>query len=176
MNKKARSNSFFYNLAVDLTKTKDHTEYNIDAHTLPYCSSKEQMYDLLNRWSLKRFEQFEKTSALYSKFIRYQSEITFDLMKNDVEFNSRYGKNLINYLTDNYQLFESLTKIKPKLSCTWTIEQLKRLEPNERVLPICFQNQNQLILRRAPDEMIKLIVEVAHHHKGQLIAKYLFGY
>ncbi|CAF3107678.1 unnamed protein product, partial [Rotaria sp. Silwood2] len=49
----------------------------------PLCRT-DQIIDLLSRWSLKRLEQIDSTSAFYSKLILYQPRIVIHLIKGDL--------------------------------------------------------------------------------------------
>ncbi|CAF3920103.1 unnamed protein product [Rotaria sordida] len=50
------SSSFFYELACHLTQLFHRDQFNIDAHTLPFCSSN-QIMKLLSHWSFTRYSQ-----------------------------------------------------------------------------------------------------------------------
>jgi hypothetical protein len=161
------STSFFYKLACDLTSSFAHSEFNIDAHTLPFCSTPEQIQDLLSRWSLSRFEQINKTSPLSQKLIHYQPRVTIELLQNGLA--SKYGNDdeLESYIRDNRDVFLSLVEQQPKAMCCFTIKHLKQLNTRKRILPDFIQQKQKRLFDKAPAEMIELISLVAAHEPGQ---------
>ncbi|CAF4476503.1 unnamed protein product, partial [Rotaria sp. Silwood2] len=129
-----KSSSFFYDLACHLTESNNHEQYNIDAYLLPFCKY-DQIIDLLSRWSLKRFEQVDLTSAFYCKLIRYQPLIIIHLMKADLnEYKNDYEK-FSNYFNKKYKTFDLIAKKEPKELMNLTIEYLNQLEKHKRFLP-----------------------------------------
>ncbi|CAF4030110.1 unnamed protein product, partial [Adineta steineri] len=156
-----KSSTFFYDLASHLTKTYHHSQYNIDAHLLPFCT-KDQIFDLLSRWSLKRIEQIDFSSAL----VRYQPGAIIDLIRNDLKEKKSNHKKFRSYFRDNDKLFEAIAKKYPKELIVLTIEYLNQLEKHERFLPCIIQSKKQYFFKKAPNEMIELITIVASNQPG----------
>lgn len=161
------SSSFFYNLVCHLTQSFDHDEFNIDAHTLPYCSFN-QIIDLLSQWSLTRYSQIHFSSPFRSKLIRYQPLIVIHLIKGDLNNKYTDDDELSNYFRENKKLFEFLTKKEPKTMCHFAIEHVNRLEKHKKMLPAFIEAEEERIFKKAPDEMIKLISLVASYQPGLL--------
>ncbi|CAF3417336.1 unnamed protein product [Rotaria sp. Silwood1] len=163
------SSSFFYDLACHLPKLYHHDEFNIDAHTLPFCSSN-QIMKLLSQWSLTRYSQIHFSSSFHSKLIRYQPLIVIHLIKGDLI--DKYTNNdiLLKYYRDNKELFELLARKEPKAMCHFAIEHVHRLEKHKRLLPAYIVSEVKRMFDKAPDEMIQLITLVASHQPG--IIKY----
>ncbi|CAF0890845.1 unnamed protein product [Adineta steineri] len=151
-----KSSTFFCSLASHLTETYHHSQYNIDAHLLPFCT-KDQIFDLLSRWSLKRIEQIDFSSAL----IRYQPRIIIDLIRNDLKEKKSNHEKFRSYFRDNDKLFEAIAKKQPKELIRLTIEYLNQLEKHERFLPSIIESKKQYFFKKAPSEMIELITIVA---------------
>ncbi|CAF1154529.1 unnamed protein product [Rotaria sordida] len=160
------STSFYYNLACTLTSSIDHNQFNIDAHTLPYCSTTEQIEDLLSRWSISRFDQIENTSPLRSKLLRYQTLIAIRLIKNDLASKYNVNDELESYFRNNRELFLFLAQQEPKVMCRFAIEHLKRLDKHKRILPEFIYEKQKRMFAKAPDEMIELISLTATYQPG----------
>jgi hypothetical protein len=82
------SSSFFSNLTCRLTELCNHDQYNLDAHLVPFCT-KDQILDLLSRWSLTRLEQIDCSSPFYYKLIHYQPLFIIHLIKGDLNEKKR---------------------------------------------------------------------------------------
>ncbi len=174
------SSTFFYNLACQLTESLHHDEFNIDAHTLPFCSS-DQIMDLLSRWSLTRYNQICFSSSFCSKLIRYRPLIVIELIKGDLRDKYTNYEKIWNYCRQNGQLFELLAKKEPKAMCRFAIEHINRLEKHRKILPGFIESEQKRMFDKAPDEMIELISLVASYQPGSLdkinsILDYFFRY
>ncbi|CAF4051216.1 unnamed protein product [Adineta steineri] len=156
-----KSSTFFYSLASHLTETYHHSQYNIDAHLLPFCT-KDQIFDLLSRWSLKRLEQISCTSAL----IRYQPRAIIDLIRNDLKEKKSNHKKFRSYFRDNNELFKAMAKKQPKELVVLAVEYLNQLEKHERLVPNIIESKKQYFFKKAPNEMIELITIVASNQPG----------
>ncbi|CAF0890863.1 unnamed protein product [Adineta steineri] len=151
-----KSLTFFYSLASHLTKTYHHSQYNIDAHLLPFCT-KDQVFDLLSRWSLKRLEQINCTSAL----VRYQPGAIIDLIRNDLKEKKLNHEKFRSYFRDNNELFKAMAKKQPKELVVLAVEYLNQLEKHERLVPNIIESKQKHFFKKAPNEMIELITIVA---------------
>ncbi|CAF4820257.1 unnamed protein product [Rotaria sp. Silwood1] len=162
-----KSSSFFYDLACHLTESNNHEQYNIDAYLLPFCKY-DQIIDLLSRWSLKRFEQIDLTSAFYCKLIRYQPLIIIHLMKADLnEYKNDYEK-FSNYFNKKYKTFDLIAKKEPKELLNLTIEYLNQLEKHKRFLPYFIHCNDTYFFEKCPEEMIQIITIIASNQPGQM--------
>ncbi|CAF1325701.1 unnamed protein product [Rotaria sordida] len=162
-----KSSSFFYDLACHLTESNNHDQYNIDAYLVPYCKY-DQIIDLLSRWSLKRFEQINLSSAFYFKLIRYQPLIIIHLMKADLnEYKNDYEK-FSNYFNKKYKTFELISKKEPKTLMNLTIEYLNQLEKHKRFLPYFIHCNSTYFFEKCPEEMIQIITIIASNQPGQM--------
>ncbi|CAF1219378.1 unnamed protein product [Adineta steineri] len=156
-----KSSTFFYSLASHLTQTNHHSQYNIDAHLLPFCT-KEQIFDLLSRWSLKHLEQIDCSSAL----IRYQPRVIIDLIRNDLKEKKSNHEKFRSYFRDNYTLCEAIVKKYPKELIRLIIEYVNELEKHERFLPTIIRSKQEYFFKKAPSEMVELITIVASSQSG----------
>jgi hypothetical protein len=68
--------------------------------------TKDQILDLLSRWSIQRFEQIDCSAAFYSKLIRYQPLIVIHLIKNDLKEEKTNKEKLSSYFQHNSKVFE----------------------------------------------------------------------
>lgn len=161
------STTFYYNLALALTKSMDHEQFNIDAHTLPYCSSDSQIMDLLTRWSISRLNQLDPSLPLRARLIRYQPLVIIQLIKTELITKYNSIDQLQEYFRTNRTLFISLAKREPKAMCRLAIEHLNRLEKHRRVLPAFVENVQKRLLDKAPNEMIELLLLAAQNQPGQ---------
>ena len=165
---KSFSSSFYYNLACVLTSSLDHDQFNLDAHTLPYCSSAEQISDLLSRWSLSRFEQIDQTSPLRSKLLRYQPLVAIELIEKDLALKHNSDETLSNYFVVHRELLFNLAQREPKAMCRLAIGHLSRLNKHKRFLPEFIEEKQKRMFDKAPEEMIELIRLAASHHPGTI--------
>ncbi|CAF1313648.1 unnamed protein product [Adineta steineri] len=161
--------TFFYDLAHSLTQTFHHDEFNIDAHTLPFCS-KDQIIKLLSQWSITSYNQISFSTSFSSKLIRYQPLIVIQLINNDLIHKHFDNNKMIIYWRKNKKLFELLVKKEPKAICRLAIEYISRLENHERILPAFIFFQQKHLFNKASNEMIELITLVASYQPG--IIKY----
>ncbi|CAF4129871.1 unnamed protein product, partial [Rotaria sordida] len=162
-----KSSSFFYDVAYHLTESNNHTQYNINAHLVPFCK-KDQIIDLLSRWSLKRLEQIDCSSAFYSKLIRYQPLIIIHLIKGDLnEIKNDYDK-YTKYVQENQKLFDLLSKKEAKELICLIIEYLNQLEKHRRLLPEFISSKQEYFFKKVPNEMIQLITIVASNQAGKI--------
>ncbi|CAF4467932.1 unnamed protein product [Rotaria sp. Silwood2] len=162
-----KSSSFFYDLACHLTESNNHEQYNIDAYLVPFCKY-DQIIDLLSRWSLKRFEQINLSSAFYFKLIRYQPLIIIHLMKADLnEYKNDYEK-ISNYFNKKYETFQLISKKEPKTLMNLTIEYLNQLEKHKRFLPYFIHCNDTYFFEKCPEEMIQIITIIASNQPGQM--------
>ncbi|CAF1192166.1 unnamed protein product [Rotaria sordida] len=162
-----KSSSFFYDVACHLTESNNHTQYNINAHLVPFCK-KDQIIDLLSRWSLKRLEQIDCSSAFYSKLIRYQPLIIIHLIKGDLnEIKNDYDK-YTKYVQENQKLFDLLSKKEAKELICLIIEYLNQLEKHRRLIPEFISSKQEYFFKKVPNEMIQLITIVASNQAGKI--------
>jgi hypothetical protein len=159
------SSSFFYDLACHLTESNDHQQYNIDAHLVPFCS-KDQILDLLSRWSIKRIEQIDSSSAFYSKLLCYQPLIVIDLIKNDLNEKKTNKEKFGNYFRDNDKLIQVIADKEAKELIRLIIQYVNQLENHQRILPTIIQSKQKDFFKKAPNEMIELITIVASNQPG----------
>ncbi len=159
------SSSFFYNLACQLTQSFHHDEFNIDAHTLPFCSL-DQIMNLLSRWSLTCYNQICFSSSFCSKLIRYRPCIVIHLIQGDLHDKYTDYYELWNYCRQNRQLLGLLAKKEPKAMCCFAIEHVNRLEKHRKILPAFIESEQKRMFDKAPNEMIELISLVATYQPG----------
>lgn len=145
----------------------DHDRFNIDAHTVPYCSSAEQIMDLFSRWSISRWDQIDSTSPLRSKLLTYQPLVAIQLLKNDLELKYHSIEEVKDYFRLNRPVFLSLTQKEPKAMCRLCIDHLNRLDKSNRVLPSFVQEKQTIMFARAPSEMIELLLLVGQYQPGE---------
>ena len=162
------SSSFYYNLACTLTASLDHDQFNIDAQTLPYCSSADQIAALLSRWSLSRFEQIEQTSPLRSKLLRSQPLVAIELIQHDLALRCNSDERLVDYFLVHRELHLDLAQREPKAMCRLAIEHLHRLSKHKRFLPDFIVEKRKRLFAKAPEEMIELIVLAGSHQPGAI--------
>ena len=127
-----KSSSFFFDLASRLTETNNYLQYNIAAHTIPFCN-KEQILNLLSRWSIKRLEQIDRSTAFYSKLIRYQPLIIIHLIKEDLNQIKINKEKFSNYFEENEKLFQLIYKKVPKQLIHLAIQYLNQLEKTSKI-------------------------------------------
>ncbi len=167
-----KSSSFFYDLACRLTETNNHQQYNIDAHLLPFCK-REQIFDLLSRWSIKRLEQIDSSSPVYSKLIRYQPFIIIHLIKEDLNEKKKDYEKFSNYFKVNEKLIGLIAEKEPKELICLFIDYLNQLEKHQRFLPNLIQSKQKYFFNKVPNEMIQLITIAASNQPG-FYSSYLF--
>ena len=170
----SKNPSFFYDLLCHLTKTFAHNQFNLSSYLLPFCT-RDQILDLLSRWSIKGLEQIDPSSFLTTKLICYQPLIIIHLIKEDLNEKISNKTNLSDYLRKNQSLFNLLTEKETKAMCHLALEHVKRLPKHERVLPYFCASKQTICFKRAPDEMIELITLAASHTPGFVLFIYFYN-
>ncbi|CAF4880269.1 unnamed protein product, partial [Rotaria sp. Silwood1] len=162
-----KSSSFFYNLAYHLTESYHHDQYNLDAYLVPFCS-KDQILNLLSRWSIKRLEQIDSSSLFRSKLIYYQPLIIIHLIQCDLNEHKSNNEKFSNYFQENNRLLSSLAKKETKAIFHLTIEYINQLEKHKRFLPHFIASEQKYFFKKMPNEMIELITIVASNQPGSI--------
>ncbi len=169
-----KSSSFFYDLTCRLTETNDHGEYNLDGHLVPFCK-KEQILDILSRWSINSLKQIDSLSVFYSKLIKYQASIIIHLIKSDLnQIKTNYEK-FSNYFRDNKKVVELIAEKEPRELVNLFLEYLNQLEKHQRFLPDIIQSKQIFFFKKVPNEMIELIAIVASRKSGSIYYKTSWG-
>ncbi|CAF4787876.1 unnamed protein product [Rotaria sp. Silwood1] len=162
-----KSSSFFYNLVYHLTESYHHDQYNLDAYLVPFCS-KDQILNLLSRWSIKRLEQIDSSSLFRSKLIYYQPLIVIHLIQCDLNEHKSNNEKFLNYFQENNRLLSSLAKKETKAIFHLTIEYINQLEKHKRFLPHFIASEQKYFFKKMPNEMIELITIIASNQPGSI--------
>lgn len=133
---------------------------------MPFCS-KDQIFDILSRWSIERFEQIDSSSVFRSKLIFYQPAVVLHLIQCDLTGKETNAEGIQEYFRDNHQLLLSLAKKDAKAVCRLAITYLQQMENHRRLLPCFIITAQKYFFKKAPDEMIELISLVAGHQPGE---------
>lgn len=152
-------------MASRLTETNNYVRYNIAAHTIPFCT-KEQILNLFSRWSIKRLEQIDRTSAFYSKLVRYQPSIIIHLVKEDLNEIKINKDKFSKYFTENLNLFQLIYKKVPKELIHLAIQYLNQLEKHQRLLPEVIYRNQKYFFKKVPEQFIELITIVGSTQPG----------
>lgn len=156
-----KSPTFFYNLIESL----GHDQSNLDAHLLPFCS-KDQIFHLLSRWSIQRFEQIPSPSLFRSKLIHHQAGLVVQLIRSDLNERKGNQTKLLDYFRENNRLFAVLARREAKAVCRLTIDYLNQLENHQRLLPNFLQSNQKYFFKKIPEEMIELITIAGSNEPG----------
>ena len=162
-----KSSSFFNDLVLKLTESNNADRYNINGHLVPFCR-KNQIFDILSRWSIERLEQIDCSSVFYSKLIRYQPSIVIHLVKGDLKEQKKNNEKFSNYFQEKQNLFELIAKKVPKEFIELTIEYLKQLQKHQRFLPQIIQLKQNYFFKKVPDEMIELTTIASSNQPGSI--------
>ncbi|CAM4750560.1 unnamed protein product [Rotaria magnacalcarata] len=162
-----KSSSFFYNLACRLTESYHHDQYNLDAHLVPFCS-KDQILNLLSRWSIERLEQIDSSSLFRSRLIHYQPLIIIHLIQCDLNEKRINNEKFSNYFHENNRLLSLLAGKQAKAILRLTIEYMNQLEKHKRLLPYFIELNQKNLFKKVPDEMIELFTIVASNQPGTI--------
>ena len=163
-----RDPSFVYRMACRLTESMHHSQWNLDAHLVPFCS-REQISDLLSRWSIHRLEHIDRSSAFYQKLIRYQSSLVVDLIRADLVEKKRRHEKISDYFRgQNDQLMISLSRKQTKAMCILIIDYVQRVDRHQRALPAFIYSNQKRYFQQAPTEMIELLTILGSDVPGQI--------
>ena len=159
------SSSFFVSLLTRLTSNHSHEEWNIGGCLLAYCP-KDQIMAVLSRWSLKRFEQLDRSSVLYATLCRSHPDLLIELIRADLEHHKEDQSQLAKYFREKSSAFTSIAKRETKRFARLALDYLHLLDASRRFLPAVIQQLQKDFFRRAPDEMIEMIGIAASIERG----------
>ncbi|CAF2821052.1 unnamed protein product [Rotaria sp. Silwood2] len=162
-----KSPSFFYDTACHLIDSNNYSRYNFAAYLLPFCKT-DQIIDLLSRWSIKGFEQIDRSTTLRSRLIDLQPSIAIQLMKADLDALKVHSTKFADYFQRNGILMNSLSKKVPKEVVCLAVEYLNQLQPSIRSIPALIVSHLTYFFKKAPNEMIQLITTIASIQPGIL--------
>ncbi|CAF2145792.1 unnamed protein product [Rotaria magnacalcarata] len=162
-----KSSSFFYDTACHLIDSKNYSRYNFAAYLLPFCKT-DQIIDLLSRWSIKGFEQIDRSTTLRSRLIVLQPSIVIQLMKADLDALKAHSEKIDDYFQGKTTLMNSLSKKVPKEVVCLAVEYLNQLQPSIRSIPAFIASHLTYFFKKAPNEMIQLITTIASIQPGTL--------
>ncbi|CAF1535427.1 unnamed protein product, partial [Adineta ricciae] len=162
-----KSPTFFYDLLCRLTEVNYHSQYNIDAHLLPFCSVQKN-FELLSRWSIKNLTEIDRKSALYARLLSCQPLVIIQLIKNDFDEKKKDKEAYKSYFRENQELMKSLYRVQPKEFLNLTIEYIKNLDKHQKFLPSVIEHNLAYFFKVAPNETIELITMVAANKPGSI--------
>ena len=160
-----KSPTYFYDLLCDLTEVNYHSQYNIDAHLLPFCSIR-KILELLSRWSIKNLTEIDRKSALYARLLSCQPLVIIQLIKNDFDEKKKDKEAYKSYFRENQELMKSLLRVRPKEFLNLTAEYIKNLDKHQKFLPSVIEHNFKYFFKTAPNETIELITTVAANKPG----------
>ncbi|CAF3513550.1 unnamed protein product [Rotaria socialis] len=162
-----KSPSFFYDAVCHLIDPNNYSRYNLAPYLLPFCKT-DQIIDLLSRWSIKGFEQIDRSTTLRSRLIDLQPSIVIQLMKADLDALKAHSEKSADYFQGKTTLMNSLSKKVPKEVVCLAVEYLNQLQPSIRSIPAFIASHLTSFFKKAPNEMIHLITTIASIQPGTL--------
>jgi hypothetical protein len=91
----------------------------------------------------------------------YQPQAMFRFIKNELKAKKTNLTKFTSYFRRNHDVLLSLAAKDPKAMCRLAIEHASQLEKHQRSLPYLIQSKQKFFFKKAPDEMIELLIVVA---------------
>ena len=123
---------------------------------------------ILSRWSVKRFEQLDRSSVLHAKLLRFHPDLMIELIRADLEHIKEDQDQLRKYFRENGSAFTSIAERETKRFARLVIDYLHLVDKSHRYLPYVVEQLRTEFFRRAPDEMIEMIGIAGSIERGQV--------